>query len=49
MACHSNAVATMDSWLFLKNNPHLKTVPAHMGNELLRRVVANRRIVANIA
>ena len=50
MACNSNYVATVDSncWLSSENSPH-QTMCAHMEEELLRRIAANRRIVAKIA
>ena len=50
MACNSNYVAIVDSncWLSSKNSPHQKMF-AHIEEELLRRIAANRRFVANIA
>ena len=50
-ACNSNYVATVDSncWLSSKNvSPH-QTMCAHIEEDLLRRIAANRRFVANIA
>ena len=50
MACNSNDVATVDSscWLSSKNSHH-QTMCAHMEEELLRRIAANRRFVAKLA
>ena len=50
MTCNSNYVDTVDSncWLSLKNSPH-QTMCAHMVEELLRRIAANRLFVAKIA
>ena len=50
MACNSKYVATVDSncWLSSKNSPH-QTMCAHVDEELLRRIAANRRFVAKIA
>ena len=49
MTCNSNYVAIVDSncWLSSKNSPHQKMF-AHIEEELLRRIAANRRFVANI-
>ena len=50
MARNSNYSTTVDSnrWLSSKKSPH-QTMCAHMEEELLRRIAANRCIVAKIA
>ena len=42
-----NDVASMYSWLLSKNNTH-QTIGAHTEKEFLRKIAANRHIVARI-